>query len=86
MKTKNGQKKCGHTKGKDVVEGYEHIEVVIKESFEAFMKAHCHLTFKTKAIVKELNPEIEVELPSGSVKFHHQSLEKVIQIENELGR
>lgn len=68
--------------GKITDEGYEHIEVVIDSSFEQFMTNHPHLKFKTKALTKEFNPEVEIVLPSGSVKFHHQSLEEVIRIEN----
>lgn len=69
--------------GKVTIEGYEHIEVVIDSSFEEFMRNQSHLKFKTKALAKDFNPEIEIILPSGSVKFHHQSLEEVIKIEKQ---
>lgn len=58
--------------------GLEHVEFVIKESFENFIKKHDHLTFQLKGMSKQFNPEIEIEFENCAVKFHHQSLEDVI--------
>jgi len=62
--------------------GLEHLECVVREPLPAFMRKHAHLNFDTRAIGKSLNAEIALRLPSGtSVKFHNQSLERVIEIE-----
>ena len=67
--------------GRAIDEGWEHIEVVIDISFEELMKKYPHLTFDTKALAKELNPELVLKFEDCSIKFHHQSLEEVIRIE-----
>ncbi len=61
--------------------GFEHIECVVTDSFEDLIKKYSHLKLVTGALSKELNPELEIELETGAIKFHHQSLEKVIEIE-----
>ena len=68
-------------KGSPYDDGFEHFEVVINESFSSFMNKYPHLNFSTKALNKDLNPDIKIQLQSGSIKFHQQSLEKVIEIE-----
>jgi uncharacterized protein len=68
-------------------EGFEHIEVVIQESFETFMQKYPQLKFDTSAMSKELNAEIRVKLDQFiSVKFHKQSLKEVIAIEKKSKR
>lgn len=61
--------------------GLEHIEVVIKESFDDFIKKHPHIQFVTKGMSKNFNPELEIEFEDCAIKFHHQSLEDVIASE-----
>jgi predicted metalloenzyme YecM len=63
--------------------GFEHIEVVIDLSFETLQERYKHLTLDLKGLAKELNPELEIVLGERNIKFHHQSLEKVIEIEKE---
>lgn len=67
--------------GRDIDEGWEHIEVVIDISFDELMKKYSGLNFDTKALSKELNPELVLKFEDCSIKFHHQSLEEVIRIE-----
>ena len=68
-------------------EGFEHIEVVISESFESFMTKYPKLKFDISAQDKELNAEIRIKLDQFiSVKFHHQSLKEVIEIEQSAQR
>jgi uncharacterized protein len=68
-------------------EGFEHIEVVIKERFETFMQKYPQLKFDTSAMGKEFNAEIRVKLDQFiSVKFHQQSLKEVIEIEKKSKR
>ncbi|MGK0366435.1 MAG: CHAT domain-containing protein/predicted metalloenzyme YecM/tetratricopeptide (TPR) repeat protein [Saprospiraceae bacterium] len=66
-------------KGSFYTEGWEHIEMVIKPSFQDFMAKNAHLDFDTKAINKKVNPEVRLTFPSGAVKFHHYSLDYVIK-------
>ena len=67
--------------GRVTPEGWEHIEVVINVSFDEFMKNYPEIKFDTKALSKNLNPELVIKFDDCSIKFHHQSLEKVIAIE-----
>ena len=65
------------------VEGFEHIEFVIDQSFDAFMARYAHLTFDVKDIYKKINPDIRLQYDEFSVKFHHTSLEDVIRYEQK---
>ena len=60
-------------------EGWEHIEMIIKVSFQDFMTQNPHLDFDTKAITKKVNPEVRLTFASGAVKFHHYPLDYVIE-------
>ena len=70
--------------GKITEEGFEHIEIVIDIPFEKIQSLYPNCNFETKGLSKELNPELEIEFPDCAIKFHHQSLEKVIEIEKSL--
>jgi len=69
--------------GKARAEGYEHIEVVIDTSFEEIMKKYPHSNFDQKGLSKKINPELVIKFSDCAIKFHHQSLEKVIEMEKE---
>ena len=71
-------------RGKTTIEGFEHIEAVIDISFLELEKLFPHITFNKKAITKEINPDIEVEFGGCAIKFHHQSLEEVIEYEKRV--
>jgi predicted metalloenzyme YecM len=60
-------------------EGYEHAEFVIDVDFETFIKNHPHIKFDKRAINKTINPEIIIKYGELSVKFHHHTLEYVIE-------
>jgi adenylate cyclase class 2 len=65
--------------------GFEHLEIVIADRFESFMKEHSAYEFDTSAMNKNHNPEIRISLSSGlSIKFHHSSLESVIEYEKSM--
>jgi predicted metalloenzyme YecM len=66
---------------KETKVGYEHIEVVIDESFDDFINQHPKTKFSTKGMNKDLNPELEIKFEDCAVKFHHKSLEHIINIE-----
>ncbi len=70
-------------KGKLTPQGFEHIEVVITESFTSLIERYPHLSFNTKALTKEINPDIELELKGCAIKFHHQTLEEIIEFEKQ---
>ncbi len=61
--------------------GYEHIEVVIDEPFDQLQARFPSLKWETKALAKDLNPELETSFESFNVKFHHHSLAHIINIE-----
>ncbi|MCK9361331.1 VOC family protein [Patescibacteria group bacterium] len=72
--------------GSPYPEGWEHAEFVIDEPFKAFKERHPSLVFDEKSVDKEINPELGLKLGDGlQVKFHHQPLVRVIQIEREQG-
>lgn len=64
--------------------GLEHVECVVPEALTVFIQRFPQLRFDLRAMKKPINPEVALKLPSGkSVKFHNQSLEQVIEIENK---
>ena len=65
--------------GSPYQEGFEHVEFVIEESFEAFMQRYPHISFDTKALSKAINPDIGIDYDGVRVKFHEQSLEYVVR-------
>lgn len=65
--------------GSNYPEGFEHVEFVISESFEDFMKRYPSAVFDKKGLSKKVNAELRISFGNLSVKFHHQSLEYVIQ-------
>jgi predicted metalloenzyme YecM len=68
--------------GRTYDEGYEHVEFVISEPFEAVMRRHPSLAFDTSGAGKAHNPELRLAFGDMSVKLHHQSLEDVIAAEH----
>lgn len=67
--------------GKIVERGFEHIEVVIDLPFDEILRKYPHLPFDDKGLMKIFNRELEISLGKRNIKFHHSSLESVIQIE-----
>ena len=67
--------------GRKIESGYEHLEVVIDCTFEALMKSFPNLSWDTRAISKGFNNEIEANFSSFNVKFHHQALKHIIELE-----
>ncbi|MCH2084275.1 MAG: VOC family protein [Saprospiraceae bacterium] len=71
--------------GKPYEEGYEHVEFVLNENFSAFMDQYPYINFDQSGMDKPLNADIRLQLGRFVVKFHLQSLERVIEIEKEMG-
>lgn len=68
-------------KGRETPEGFEHIESVIDMSFNAFQKQYPDCTYKRDGLQKSLNPELQISFQDCAIKFHHKSLEHIINIE-----
>lgn len=62
--------------------GFDHVEVVILESFEKRRSRNSQLDWKSVRWPSILNPELPVSLVSGNIKFHFQTLEEVTKIEH----
>lgn len=71
-------------KWSDYKDWFEHVEFVIDLWFTDFMNKYSNIGFITKDLSKENNPDIKIKFSNYSVKFHHDSLENVINNEMEL--
>ena len=60
-------------------EGFEHVEFVIRDSFEEFMAKTPDISFQTKGMTKEVNADITLKFGKMAVKFHHHPLPYVIK-------
>lgn len=60
--------------------GFEHAEFIVGESFDR-LSARCPDVEWTRSGRQVLNPELCLKLGDRQAKFHHQSLERVIEIE-----
>ncbi len=61
--------------------GFEHAEFVVPDSFKIFRAKFPHLSF-TESGIQTLNPELCLKLSNGrQAKFHHLSLDRVIELE-----
>lgn len=67
--------------GTDYESGFEHAEFVLNQCFDSFSAQFPDLDFKVSGN-QNLNPELSLKLGSKQVKFHHQPLNRVIEIEN----
>jgi len=71
--------------GKSCVEGFEHLEIVLPIPFHKLMDRHPNLQFDTSGLKKPFNQELKLSLKDGiGIKFHHLSLESVINLENNV--
>lgn len=70
--------------GKITPTGFEHIEFVSPKSLIWIKEKYSHLNLKTAGLKKNFNQELEINLGEGSIKFHNQSLESVINLESQL--
>jgi predicted metalloenzyme YecM len=67
--------------GRQDIEGLQHFEFVIPDDLLKFAGRYPHLEFDIRGASKKINPDIALDLPSGEVKFHNESLEVVIERE-----
>jgi predicted metalloenzyme YecM len=66
-------------------EGLEHVELVLFDDKEVFLKKYAHKQFEMQAADRGINPEISFKLPTYTVKFHLLNLPTVVYIEKKLG-
>jgi predicted metalloenzyme YecM/RimJ/RimL family protein N-acetyltransferase len=66
---------------KSYLNGFEHIEIVIDQTFDEFQRLHPHICFDGSGLSNPNNPELYLPLKSGLVKFHHRSLKDIIVVE-----
>jgi predicted metalloenzyme YecM len=67
--------------GKQVKEGFEHIEVVCDKDSHSIIEQYPQLQFKDNQQKKDFNSELQVKLEGCTIKFHALSLESVIHLE-----
>ena len=66
---------------KNTAEGFEHIEVVCDQSFSDLKIELSNFEFKESGLKKYFNPELCVNINGSNIKFHHISLESVVNLE-----
>eukprot|EP00041_Stephanoeca_diplocostata_P009555 m.148016 g.148016 ORF g.148016 m.148016 type:complete len:201 (+) comp17787_c0_seq1:284-886(+) len=78
--------------GKSHSHGLEHAEFVLgvtegrpKQSILDFIDKHQLVQFDTRALKKELNPDVSVSVGTSSAKFHERPLYKVVELEVSTG-
>lgn len=69
--------------GRPYEEGFEHIEAVVLGGLESFMEKHGSIRFDVNNFHAPRNRDISVCFPTGLVKFHELSLERIIEIEKK---
>lgn len=70
-------------KGKMVADGFEHFEVVCDLSFEEIKRRYSQFQSDESGLAKNFNQELEFIFDGFAVKFHHMSLESVIEEEKK---
>jgi hypothetical protein len=71
--------------GTTPAEGLEHVELVLFDDQEDFLKKYAGKKFELKAADRSINAEIGFKLPSFTVKFHLLSLTTVLYLQKKLG-
>ncbi|XGC82015.1 VOC family protein [Bdellovibrio bacteriovorus] len=66
--------------GANYASGFEHAEFIIEESFETFAAKFPKVKFE-EPTKKTINAEMCLKLEGKQAKFHHQSLERIIEME-----
>lgn len=71
--------------GAETKEGLEHVELVLFDDQQDFLKKYADKQFNLQAADRGINPEISYKLPSYTVKFHLLSLPTVLYLQDKLG-
>jgi len=67
---------------RDKRQGFEHFEFVIDQPFDHLIKLFPQCSFQYSKN-NSINPDAKIKLKNGTVKFHHKSLEHIINIEKK---
>lgn len=71
--------------GKKTIDGFEHFEIVCDLTFGEIKNKYSGSKFEESGLNKDFNQELELIFDGFAIKFHHLSLESLINIEkNEL--
>ncbi|HSD56162.1 MAG TPA: VOC family protein [Candidatus Saccharimonadales bacterium] len=65
--------------------GLEHVELVLYDDFDTFLKKYPRDDYEMKASSRSVNPDIGLHMPTFTVKFHLISLAAAVFLENQLG-
>jgi predicted metalloenzyme YecM len=68
--------------GKLVKDGFEHLEVVCDLGFDEIKDRYQTYDFDESGLAKDFNQELEIVFSDFAIKFHHLSLESVINVES----
>ena len=66
-------------------EGLEHVEFVLFDSLDDFLKKYSDKHFNMNAATRDINPDVAFRLPSYTVKFHLLSLPTAVYLQQRLG-
>lgn len=67
--------------GKITADGFEHFEVVTDLTFDEIKSRYAQFPFDESGLTKDINQELEFSFDEFALKFHHLSLESVINVE-----
>ena len=65
-------------------DGLEHVEFVLFDDIEHFLKKYSHKQFELRAARRGINPEVGFKLQTYGVKFHLLNLPTVLYLQNKL--
>lgn len=71
--------------GSVFIEGLEHVEFVLYDDLQTFLKKYDGKPFDLRAADRGVNPEVGLQLDNYAVKFHLLNLPTVVYLENKLG-
>ena len=66
--------------------GLEHVEFVTKEPLQKIIDRYPQYSFEAFGIHKKINADITLKLGEYCIRFHNQSLEDVIKLENQINK
>lgn len=67
--------------GKITTDGFEHFEIVSDLTFDEIKSRYAQCQFDESGLAKDFNQELEISFNGFALKFHHLSLESVINVE-----
>lgn len=67
----------------DYEDGFQHVEFVINETFDDFINKYQNINFDYSWMTKDYNKELWIKYWNLWVKFHNDSLENVVRLEEK---